>query len=64
MYEYFGGVTRILVPDNTMTAVIYNNDWYNQELNTISRMLRDLWVSSQPGSLQLFAMNSSFRWLN
>ena len=35
MYEYFGGVTRILVPDNTMTAVIYNNDWYNQELNTI-----------------------------
>ena len=35
MYEYFGGVTRILVPDNTKTAVIHNNDWYNQELNTI-----------------------------
>ena len=35
MYEYFGGVTRILVPDNTTTAVIHNNDWYNQELNTI-----------------------------
>ena len=31
----FGGVTRILVPDNTKTAVIHNNDWYNQELNTI-----------------------------
>ena len=35
MYEYFGGVTRILVPDNTRTAVIHNNDWYNQEINTI-----------------------------
>ena len=35
MYEYFGGVTRILVPDNTTTAVLHNNDWYNQELNTI-----------------------------
>lgn len=35
MYEYFGGVTRILVPDNTKTAVIHNNAWYNQELNTI-----------------------------
>jgi len=35
MYEYFGGVTRILVPDNTKTAVIHNNDWYNQELNRI-----------------------------
>ena len=34
MYEYFGGVTRILVPDNTRTAVIRNNDWYTQELNT------------------------------
>ena len=35
MYEYFGGVARILVPDNTKTALIHNNDWYNQELNTI-----------------------------
>ena len=35
MYQYFGGVTHILVPDNTKTAVIHNNDWYNQELNTI-----------------------------
>ena len=35
MYEYFGGVTRILVPDNTRTAVIHNNKWYDQELNTV-----------------------------
>ena len=35
MYEYFGGVPRILVPDNTKTAVIHNNDWYTQELNTV-----------------------------
>ncbi|OLR54938.1 integrase [Hornefia porci] len=35
MYEYFGGVTRILVPDNLKTAVVHNNDWYTQELNTV-----------------------------
>lgn len=35
MYEYFGGVTRLLVPDNTKTAVIHSKDWYTQELNTI-----------------------------
>jgi len=35
MFEYFGGVTRILVPDNCKTAVIHNNNWYNQQLNTV-----------------------------
>ena len=35
MYEYFGGVTRILVPDNTKTAVLHTGDWYTQELNTV-----------------------------
>ena len=35
MFEYFGGATRILVPDNTKTAVIHNRDWYTQELNTV-----------------------------
>ena len=35
MFEYFGGVTRILVPDNTKTAVIHNRDRYTQELNTV-----------------------------
>jgi len=35
MYEYFGGVAKILVPDNCKTAVVHNNDWYNQQLNTI-----------------------------
>jgi len=34
MYEYFGGVAKILVPDNTKTAVIHNKGWYNQKLNT------------------------------
>ena len=29
------GETRILVPDNTRTAVIHTHDWYAQELNTI-----------------------------
>ena len=35
MYEYLGGVPRILVPDNTKTAVIHNNDWYTPQLNQI-----------------------------
>lgn len=30
MYEYFGGVTRILVPDNCKTAVRSNNGWEAQ----------------------------------
>lgn len=34
MYEYFSGVTRILVPDNCKTAVVHNKGWYNQKLNT------------------------------
>lgn len=35
MYQYFGGVTRILVPDNCKTAVIQNNNWYDQQVNTV-----------------------------
>lgn len=35
MYEYFGGVARILVPDNCTTAVNHRKStWYTQELNT------------------------------
>jgi transposase len=33
MYEFFGGVAKILVPDNTKTAVIHNKGWYTQKLN-------------------------------
>lgn len=33
MFNYFGGVARILVPDNTATAVNHNGGWYTQELN-------------------------------
>jgi len=35
MYEYFGGVARILVPDSTKTKVIHNSSWYTQELNAV-----------------------------
>lgn len=35
MYEYFGGVAKILVPDNCTTAVNHQrSDWYTQALNT------------------------------
>ena len=33
MYEYFGGVTKILVSDNCKTAVIHNNSWNDQLIN-------------------------------
>ena len=35
MYDFFGGATKILVPDNTATAVNHKkSDWYSKELNT------------------------------
>ena len=33
MYQYFGGVAKILVPDNCKTAVLHTNQWYLQQLN-------------------------------
>ena len=39
MYEYFGGVSKILVPDNCKTAVLHNTGFNKQELNkTYSEM--------------------------
>ena len=35
MYEFFGGVARILVPDNCKTAVIHNKKWNDQQINAI-----------------------------
>ena len=35
MYDFYGGVAKILVPDNCKTAVIHNRGWYNQKLNTV-----------------------------
>lgn len=34
MYQYLGGVPKILVSDNCRTAVIHTGDWFTQELNT------------------------------
>ena len=33
MFQFFGGVPRILVPDNCKTAVNHTGDWFTQELN-------------------------------
>lgn len=33
MYQYFGGVAKILVPDNCKTAVIHNKNWNDPQLN-------------------------------
>ena len=41
MFEYFGGVSEILVPDNCKTAVIRNGDWNNPQINTVYRELAE-----------------------
>ena len=33
MYDFFGGVARILVPDNCKTAVVHNGGWKDQQIN-------------------------------
>ena len=33
MYEYFGGVARILVPDTCKTAVVHTGGWKDQQIN-------------------------------
>lgn len=33
MYEYFGGVAKILVPDNCKTAIIHNGKRKDQQIN-------------------------------
>ena len=33
MYKFFGGVARILVPDNCKTAVVHNGGWKDQQIN-------------------------------
>lgn len=35
MYEYFGGVARILVPDNCRTDVDQNKGWKDQRINAV-----------------------------
>ncbi len=35
MYQFFGGVTKILVPDNCKTAVDHNHGWKDQRLNPV-----------------------------
>lgn len=35
MYQFFGGVAKILVPDNCKTAVIHNKNWNDQRINAV-----------------------------
>lgn len=37
MYEYFGGVAKILVPDNCRTAVDHNKGWKDQRITAALR---------------------------
>ena len=33
MYEFFGGVAKILIPDNCKTAVVHKGGWKDQQIN-------------------------------
>lgn len=33
MYQFFGGVAKILVPDNCKTAVVHNSNWNDPRIN-------------------------------
>ena len=35
MFEYFGGVPKILVPDNCKTAVVHNGNWTDPQINAV-----------------------------
>jgi len=41
MYEYFGGVAKILVSDNCKTAIIRSGGWYNQQVNAVYHELAE-----------------------
>ena len=41
MYEFFGGVARILVPDNCKTAVVHNGGWKDQQINESYREMAE-----------------------
>ena len=41
MYEYFGGVARILVPANCKTAVVHNGGWKDQQINETYQKLAE-----------------------
>lgn len=40
MYQFYGGVTKILVPDNLKTGVA-KSDWHNPEINKIYREMSE-----------------------
>jgi len=41
MYEYFGGVAKLLVPDNCATAVDRSSDWHDPRINAVYREMAE-----------------------
>ena len=53
MLEFFGGVTKIIVPDNTATAVNRKqSDWYTPELNATYREWQVLQYGDYPARVR------------
>ena len=41
MYEYFGGVAKLLVPDNCTTAVNRGGEWHDPRINAVYREMAE-----------------------
>lgn len=41
MYEYFGGVAKILGPDNGKTAIDHNHGWKDQRIIAIYKEMAE-----------------------
>ena len=41
MYEYFGGVAKLLVPDNCATAFNHSGDWHDPRINAVYREMAE-----------------------
>lgn len=56
MFEYFGGVSKILVPDNCKTAVIRNGDWNDPQVNAVYHEMAEHYPSFKYTSTCSIAM--------
>ena len=52
MYEYFGSVTRILVPDNYKTAVVHNGGFKDQPINEAYQEVKHYEIATVPARVR------------
>jgi transposase len=52
MYQYFGGSSRMLIPDNLKTGVDKSNDWYTPQINKTYQEMAEYYDTAVFGSCQ------------